>query len=100
MYELFELSGQVFEWDRDKSQKNFKDHRVRFQTAATVFMDSSSVQFPDEEHSDDELREVLIGASLDGTMLRVSFTERPPNIRLFSARLADRYDENRYANGY
>jgi uncharacterized DUF497 family protein len=96
----YELSGQVFEWDEDKARKNLDEHRVTFRIAATVFMDHCSVQFPDDEHSEEELREVLIGICSDGRMLRVSFTERPPNIRLFSARLANHYDESRYTNGY
>jgi uncharacterized DUF497 family protein len=100
MDEHFELVGQVFEWNEEKARRNHKSHGVSFESAATVFMDSNSVQFPDDEHSDNEVRDVLIGYCSDGVMLRVSFTERPPNIRIFSARVADNHDETQYANGY
>lgn len=100
MDEPFELGGQGFEWNEEKARKNHKAHGVSFESAATVFLDSNSVQFPDDEHSDEELRDVLIGYCADGVMLRVSFTERPPNIRIFSARIANTYDETRYVNGY
>ncbi len=97
MDEYFELCGQVFEWNRDKALKNRKDHQgISFESAATVFMDVNAVQFPDDKEFEEELREVLIGLSAEGTMLRVSFTERPPNIRIFSARHANKYDESRY----
>jgi uncharacterized DUF497 family protein len=100
MDEYFELSGQVFEWSVEKAQKNLTEHHVAFRSAATVFMDPSSVQFSDDEHSDEEVRSYLIGRDLNGSLLRVSFTEREPNIRIFSARSANDFDGKQHANGY
>lgn len=100
MDQQFELVGQVFEWDQEKARRNYKSHGVSFESGATAFLDSNSVQFADDAHSVDELRDVLIGYCADGSLLRVSFTERPPNIRIFSVRIADNYDETQYANGY
>jgi uncharacterized DUF497 family protein len=100
MDEHFELSGQVFEWDKYKALLNVIEHNIKFTYAATAFMDSGAIEFPDDEHSDEELRATCIGIALDGRLLRVSFTERMLNIRIFSARFGDRYDKSRYANGY
>jgi uncharacterized DUF497 family protein len=66
MDDYFELCGQVFEWDRSKARKNKMEHGVAFTDGATAFMDSTAVQFSDEEHSEDELREFLIGRAVDG----------------------------------
>ena len=99
--EIYEYLGQTFEWNRSKARRNLLDHKnVSFESAASVFMDPNSIQFPDDKEFDDELRDVLIGFSESGMMLRVSFTYRPPNLRIFSARVADKYDETRYENGY
>jgi len=43
----------------------------------------------DEEHSKDELREIIIGHSIPGRLLLVALTERDGNvIRIMSARKA------------
>jgi uncharacterized DUF497 family protein len=90
----------VFEWDRNKAQKNEMEHGVTFRDGATAFMDSSAIQFSHDEHSEEELRDFLIGRAADGRLLRVNFTERPPNLRIISARVANDFDETQYANGY
>ena len=61
---------------------------MAFAEAATAFADPLAAIFPDPEHSDDEDREILVGFSERGRLLIVSFTERPPNIRVISARVA------------
>lgn len=52
--------------------------------------------FPYPDHSDDEEREVLVGYSELGRLLVVSFTERPPNVRLISARVANAAERRRH----
>src|SRR5256885_14452545 len=77
-----------FEWDDAKAASNERKHRVSFPEAATAFADPVAAIFPDPDHSDDEVREILAGYSERGRLLIVSFTERPPNIRIISARVA------------
>ena len=55
--------------------------------------------FEDEDHSGEELREIIIGHSKVQRLLVVSFAEGPDSIRIFSARKATRqarqdYEEN------
>ena len=53
--------------------------------------------FVDEEHSDDEQREIIIGHSRRNHLVLVSFTERAQNIiRIISARLATRQESKDY----
>lgn len=77
-----------FEWDEAKADANERKHGVTFDEAASAFADPLAAIFPDREHSSDEERELLIGYSERGRLLIVSFTERPPNLRVISARVA------------
>jgi len=77
-----------FEWDEDKAAANLAKHDVSFEEAATVFADPVAVVFDDEVHSIEEHREIIVGYSAGGRLLIVCFTERPPAIRIISARRA------------
>lgn len=77
-----------FEWDEDKAASNERKHGVSFAEAATAFADPLAAIFPDPDHSNDEVREILVGYSERNRLLIVSFTERPPNLRIISARVA------------
>jgi hypothetical protein len=90
------------EWDFRKAASNLRKHAVSFDEASTVFDDKLAIMFDDLEHSQDEPREIIIGHSIRGRLLIVSFTERQPDIlRIISARSANRkeikeYEENNY----
>lgn len=94
--------GLKFEWDKKKAESNLKKHGVSFDEATTVFRDPLAAIFDDEEHSDSERREIIIGYSQRNRLLLVSFVERVVNvIRIISARLAtkkERKDYEKYAN--
>lgn len=59
-----------FEWDKTKAATNFKKHGVTFAEAGTVFADPSARIFDDDEHSADEHREIIVGHSILGRLLR------------------------------
>ena len=61
-----------FEWDDDKAESNLRKHGVSFPEAATAFADPLAAIFPDSDHSDDEVREILVGYSERGRLLVVS----------------------------
>jgi hypothetical protein len=52
-----------FEWDDRKSTVNRRKHGVSFEEARTVFFDENALMRPDEDHSEDEDRFVLLGLS-------------------------------------
>ena len=86
-----------FEWDSKKAASNVKKHGVTFDEAATVFGDPLAVIFDDEDHSQDERREIIIGHSILGQLLLVSFTERDKMVvRIISARKANRRERKDY----
>ena len=90
----------TFEWDADKAASNIAKHGVTFDEARTVFGDPLAVIFDDEEHSLDELREIIIGHSVLRRLLLVSFTERGDEVvRIISARKANKRERKDYEEG-
>jgi len=87
----------VFEWDAGKAKANHRKHRVSFDEACSVFPDSFARIFPDEDHSDGEQREIIIGHSILDRLLVVSFAEREHNrVRIISARKATKRERKDY----
>ena len=86
----------TFEWDLQKAAANLKAHKVSFEEAVTVFQDPLAVVFADPDHSEDELRGILVGHSANGPLLLVSFTDREGRIRIISARRATRRERREY----
>jgi uncharacterized protein len=86
-----------FEWDDDKAKTNLKKHRIGFDEASTVFADPFAKIFYDEDHSDEENREILVGHSTANRLLLVSFTERGRDlVRIISARIATKNERKAY----
>jgi hypothetical protein len=85
-----------FEWDPKKAEANRTDHQIEFEEALTVFRDPLARIFEDEEHSEDERREMIIGHSIKQRLLLVCFAVRGGRIRLISARKATRLERKDY----
>jgi Uncharacterized protein conserved in bacteria len=85
-----------FEWSSKKAKANLAKHGVSFEEAATVFEDTAALIYPDPQHSDDELREFIIGYSLQGRILLVCFTERTHATRIINARQPDKNERRTY----
>ena len=85
-----------FELDVNKATANTAKHGVSFEEAATVFRDPIAAIFDDEDHSDEESREIIIGHSDRNRLLLVCFTERDDAIRIISARKATRRERRDY----
>ena len=97
-----------FEWDPVKALRNVREHKVSFERAATVFLDPSAISIFDEAHSEDEERWVALELDRAGMLLVVCHTLREgndtsgaagANIRLISARRADRREAAEYRIG-
>lgn len=85
-----------FEWDANKATANNRKHGVSFTEASTVFADPLSLLMRDPDHSLNEERFPVLGASSAGRLLVVSHTERPPRTRIISARPAARNERSQY----
>lgn len=87
-----------FEWDDEKEKLNIRKHGISFDEARTVFYDEKAIQFFDPDHSEDEDRFILLGVSFKLRTLVVChcFRKSETVVRLFSARKADREEEQEY----
>lgn len=86
-----------FVWDQDKAWRNLAKHGVAFEEASTAFGDPLSVTRYDPDHSADEDRYLLLGATQAGRLVVVPYTDRRESIRMISARMASRHERRTYA---
>lgn len=77
-----------FGWNEKKAASNLLKHGISFEEAATVFGDVLSDTFPDHNHSLEEQRFIIIGASESGKILVVAHTDDGELVRIISAREA------------
>jgi uncharacterized DUF497 family protein len=86
-----------FTWDENKANSNLRKHGVSFEEASTVYFDTLACIFEDENHSQTEHREIIIGYSLIDHLLVVSFTElEEDHIRIISARRATKRERKKH----
>jgi uncharacterized protein len=88
-----------FEWDALKAQSNERKHDVRFDEAASVFLDPLALTVYDKSSSQDDERWFTLGFDAQGRLLAVAHTYRIPGsarvrIRIISARKATRRERN------
>jgi uncharacterized DUF497 family protein len=87
----------VFEWDPRKARSNYRKHNVGFAEAVSVFSNPLARIFPDEGHSMEEFREIVIGHSAAKHLLLVCFAEpETDRMRIISARRATRAEQHDY----
>ncbi len=89
----------IYEWDAEKAKANLRKHGVSFEDAATVFLDSLALTFPDPYHSGGEEREITIGHSTTRRVVFVSHCQRGSRVRIISARKATRRERKQYEEG-
>ncbi|MBE9012483.1 BrnT family toxin [Pseudanabaenaceae cyanobacterium LEGE 13415] len=87
-----------FEWDDRKARSNEQKHGISFSEAETVFYDENARLLYDAEHSSDEDRYILLGMSNSLTLLVVChvYQEDEETIRIFSARRANKSEQQQY----
>jgi uncharacterized protein len=85
-------------WDPDKARTNYRKHGVRFSDAETALFDPMAVT-SEEAAVGGERRFVSIGADAVGRVLVVVYCYRGDDIRLISARRANRKERKQYEEG-
>jgi uncharacterized DUF497 family protein len=85
-------------WDPAKAEANLKKHGVHFSDAEAVLYDPLALSMEDDD-SEGENRYVAIGRDAVGRVLVVVYTYRDDNIRLISARTANRKEIKVYEKG-
>ena len=83
-----------YQWDKNKAASNLQKHGIEFADAVSVFSDELAITIPDNRF--DEERFVTIGMDGFGRILVIVFTWRSEDIRLISARLAERRERKQY----
>ena len=86
-----------FEWDSEKNNTNEVKHGIRFEDIVSVFNDINRIELYDEEHSQNEDRYIVIGHVRH--VIVVVYTIREPVIRIISARIATKAEEEAYYEG-
>jgi uncharacterized protein len=89
-----------FEWDTNKEKINVQKHGITFEQASYVFADPFALSQYDDEHSENEDRWILLGKSLNETILVVVHTFRDNDgvefVRIISARKATKREKQTY----
>jgi uncharacterized protein len=86
------------EWDVKKAAGNLRKHGISFEEAQTVFLDEEALLIPDEEHSTDEDRFVMMGFSDRFRVLVVChcYLQAADLVRIISARKANKAERKQY----
>lgn len=87
-----------FEWDENKNTINKAKHKVSFEEARSVFYDADALVIDDPDHSEQEERFIILGASEKSNLLVVCHCYRQSEtvIRIISARLATKRESEQY----
>ncbi len=89
-----------FEWDPEKEKINLNKHGVTFEQASYVFSDPFALNKYDDNHSTGEDRWILLGKSINETLLVVVHTFRNDTdieyVRIISARKASNSEQHSY----
>ena len=85
-----------FEWDPNKAGANVRKHGVQFSEAVGVFSDDYAITINDDESEPDEQRFVTLGMGIKGRILVVVYCYSGENVRIISARTAERPEREQY----
>jgi uncharacterized DUF497 family protein len=85
-----------FEWDPNKAAANFRKHGVQFSEAVGVFSDDYAITVNDDESDQDVQRLLTLGMGIKGRILVVVYCYSGENIRIISARTAERTERDQY----
>jgi uncharacterized DUF497 family protein len=86
----------AFEWDPNKAIANNRKHGVQFSESVSVLGDDYAITIIDDESDSDEKRFVTLGMGLKERVLVVVYCYNGENIRIISARTAERSEREQY----
>jgi hypothetical protein len=84
----------VAQWDPEKAVANLRKHGVDFADAETALHDEMAMTMPDDDP--EEQRFVTLATDALGRLLVVVYEWRDDDVRLISARKADRSERRQY----
>jgi uncharacterized protein len=83
-----------YEWDKAKAEQNKRKHGISFADTFGVFEDPKAITINRNEKGEE--RYVTIGMDSFGRILVIVYMWRDENIRIISARKANRSEVNQY----
>lgn len=84
----------MYEWDEEKSKRNFEKHGLSFEDAEKVFS-GPCVTFVDDRFDYEETRLISLG-SLEGRIVVIVHTPRSESTRIISMRKANVREQKIY----
>lgn len=95
------IEGLCFEWDSNKADLVFTEHKVTFDEAITVLIyDDNAITDTDSRDYEGEVRYITLGLSHQLNLLIVVWTVRNECYRLITAMKANAQALKRYQRGY
>ena len=85
----------AFVWDLEKAASNLRDHGIEFEYATRVFQDPGQFEWTDDREDYGEERLNVVGL-VNASEILVTYTLRGTDVRIISARKADRYEREEY----
>jgi len=83
-------------WDEKKRKKVIKDHGIDFEKVGELFDDQFAIYIEDHEHEDFEERWLIIARSSEYGLVLAVYTFHGEDIRLITARRAEKWMERLY----
>ena len=90
------LIEMTFEWDENKRLLNLKKHGIDFADARAVFEDKQRFSIIDSRYDYGEMRMKTVGKMNDKLVVLLIHTDRNKNIRIISARRANKTEREQY----
>jgi uncharacterized DUF497 family protein len=88
----------AFVWDGKKAASNLRKHGIEFEFATRVFKDPAQFEWPEDRTEYGEERWNVVGL-VEGEEILVTYTVREADVRIISARRANRYERESYWRG-
>jgi uncharacterized DUF497 family protein len=88
----------AFIWDKKKATTNLSKHGIEFPFAVRVFEDAAQFEWPDDRIDYGEQRLNVVGLIAEQEIL-VTYTMRGEDVRILSARMANRHEREDYWRG-
>ncbi|MDR1286272.1 MAG: BrnT family toxin [Treponema sp.] len=94
------MEGHKIVWDQDKAAENLKKHRISFDTAALVFLDSSRIERRDDSKNNTSGEDRWQTLGVVGKVFFVVYTKRvngnEAETRIITARAASKAVKRSY----
>ena len=95
---MFRKHGLIFEWDQEKSEKNFIERGFDFEYACRIF-DGDIIEWDDTRRGYGDRRVIAIG-EVEEEIYVIVYTPREQARRIISARPASRRERDAYHKAF